>query len=210
MRYHLAARYARRVELRGYREQLLSTILSRWLDFRKMPSWSCGIARQDCEDLTAADAGWVFSGGDLKPDVRERLFGCFRKKLMKLYVGNLSFSTTEHELRDLFRKPNTVRTIPFLAAAKPAVPVYLCFFGLDWFQVALFLVMFCACGFSITLGYHRLCSHLTAINSSGLVTPFSEQSIPTPPCLKSLNRPERGRFPFSNAGISVVKKLNLG
>src|SRR5262249_41122254 len=26
----------------------------------------------------------------------------FEKKLMKLYVGNLSFSTTEHELRDLF------------------------------------------------------------------------------------------------------------
>jgi stearoyl-CoA desaturase (Delta-9 desaturase) len=42
-----------------------------------------------------------------------------------------------------------------------AVPVYLCFFGLDWFEVALFLVMFCACGFSITLGYHRLYSHLT-------------------------------------------------
>jgi hypothetical protein len=41
MRYHLAARYARRVELCGYREQLLSigdTVTSRWLDFRKMPS----------------------------------------------------------------------------------------------------------------------------------------------------------------------------
>ena len=37
-----------------------------------------------------------------------------------------------------------------------AVPVYLWFFGLDWFQVVLFLVMFCVCGFSITLGYHRL------------------------------------------------------
>lgn len=42
-----------------------------------------------------------------------------------------------------------------------AVPAYLWFFGLDWFQVALFFVMFCACGFSITLGYHRLFSHLT-------------------------------------------------
>jgi len=41
-----------------------------------------------------------------------------------------------------------------------AVPAYLWFFGLDWFQVALFFVMFCACGFSITLGYHRLFSHL--------------------------------------------------
>ncbi|HWL52441.1 MAG TPA: fatty acid desaturase [Chthoniobacteraceae bacterium] len=41
-----------------------------------------------------------------------------------------------------------------------AVPAYLWFFGLDWFQIALFFVMFCACGFSITLGYHRLFSHL--------------------------------------------------
>jgi stearoyl-CoA desaturase (delta-9 desaturase) len=42
-----------------------------------------------------------------------------------------------------------------------AVPAYLWFFGLDWFQIALFFVMFFACGFSITLGYHRLFSHLT-------------------------------------------------
>src|ERR1700745_941945 len=42
-----------------------------------------------------------------------------------------------------------------------AVPVYLYFFGLDWFQVTLFFFMFFACGFSITLGYHRLFSHLT-------------------------------------------------
>jgi len=41
-----------------------------------------------------------------------------------------------------------------------AVPAYLWFFGLDWFQAALFFAMFCACGFSITLGYHRLFSHL--------------------------------------------------
>lgn len=40
-----------------------------------------------------------------------------------------------------------------------AVPAYIWFFGLDWFQVVLFFVMFCACGFSITLGYHRLYSH---------------------------------------------------
>ena len=36
MRYHLAARYPRRVELCGYREQLLSigdTVTSRWLAF---------------------------------------------------------------------------------------------------------------------------------------------------------------------------------
>jgi stearoyl-CoA desaturase (delta-9 desaturase) len=42
-----------------------------------------------------------------------------------------------------------------------AVPLYLYFFGIDWFQVVLFLCMFFACGFSITLGYHRLFSHLT-------------------------------------------------
>jgi stearoyl-CoA desaturase (Delta-9 desaturase) len=41
------------------------------------------------------------------------------------------------------------------------VPAYIWFFGIDWFQIALFFVMFSACGFSITLGYHRLYSHLT-------------------------------------------------
>jgi stearoyl-CoA desaturase (delta-9 desaturase) len=42
-----------------------------------------------------------------------------------------------------------------------AVPVYLWFFGIDRFQTVLFFVMLAACGFSITLGYHRLFSHLT-------------------------------------------------
>ena len=41
------------------------------------------------------------------------------------------------------------------------LPLYLWFFGLDWFQVVLFFVMLSAIGFSITLGYHRLFSHLT-------------------------------------------------
>ena len=41
-----------------------------------------------------------------------------------------------------------------------AVPLYIWHFGLDWFQMAMFFFMFCACGFSITLGYHRLFSHL--------------------------------------------------
>jgi stearoyl-CoA desaturase (Delta-9 desaturase) len=41
------------------------------------------------------------------------------------------------------------------------VPLYLWFFGIDWFQIALFFAMLAACGFSITLGYHRLFSHLT-------------------------------------------------
>src|SRR5690349_12376781 len=47
-----------------------------------------------------------------------------------------------------------------LALTLTAVPAYLYFFGLDWFQVALFFVMLFACGFSISLGYHRLFSHL--------------------------------------------------
>jgi stearoyl-CoA desaturase (delta-9 desaturase) len=42
-----------------------------------------------------------------------------------------------------------------------AVPAYVFFFGVNLFQVVLFFVMFCACGFSITVGYHRLFSHLT-------------------------------------------------
>lgn len=42
-----------------------------------------------------------------------------------------------------------------------AVPLYLFHFGLDWFQAVLFFVMLGACGFSISLGYHRLFSHLS-------------------------------------------------
>jgi hypothetical protein len=41
------------------------------------------------------------------------------------------------------------------------VPLYLWFFGIDWFQLALFGVLLAATGFSITLGYHRLFSHMT-------------------------------------------------
>ena len=41
-----------------------------------------------------------------------------------------------------------------------AVPVYLWFYGLNWFQVCLFAVFFLCSGMSITLGYHRLFSHL--------------------------------------------------
>jgi len=40
------------------------------------------------------------------------------------------------------------------------VPAYIWYFGIDWFQITLFLVMLGVCGFSITLGYHRLASHL--------------------------------------------------
>ena len=42
-----------------------------------------------------------------------------------------------------------------------AVPVYLWYFGLDWFQVALFFGMLAATLSSLTIGYHRLFSHIT-------------------------------------------------
>ena len=41
-----------------------------------------------------------------------------------------------------------------------ALPVYLWFHGLDWFQAGFFLVFFVFTSLSITLGYHRLFSHL--------------------------------------------------
>ncbi len=47
-----------------------------------------------------------------------------------------------------------------LALALTAVPAYLWYFGLDWFQIVLFVAMFFAAGFSISLGYHRLFSHI--------------------------------------------------
>jgi stearoyl-CoA desaturase (delta-9 desaturase) len=45
--------------------------------------------------------------------------------------------------------------------AVTAVPLYVWFFGLDWFQFGLFLFFYIATGLSITLGYHRLFSHLS-------------------------------------------------
>jgi stearoyl-CoA desaturase (delta-9 desaturase) len=47
------------------------------------------------------------------------------------------------------------------ALAVTAAPLYLWYFGLDWFQVGLFLFFYIATGLSITLGYHRLFSHLS-------------------------------------------------
>src|SRR6202011_3179891 len=41
-----------------------------------------------------------------------------------------------------------------------AVPVYLWYFGFDWFYFVVAAVLLAATGFSITLGYHRLCSHM--------------------------------------------------
>jgi stearoyl-CoA desaturase (delta-9 desaturase) len=41
------------------------------------------------------------------------------------------------------------------------VPAYIWHYGLDWFQISLFLFFTASTGISITLGYHRLFSHLT-------------------------------------------------
>jgi len=41
-----------------------------------------------------------------------------------------------------------------------AVPLYLWHYGIDAFQIGLFLTFFIATGLSITLGYHRLFAHL--------------------------------------------------
>lgn len=45
--------------------------------------------------------------------------------------------------------------------ALTAAPLYIWYFGLDWFQTGLFLFFYIATGLSITLGYHRLFSHLS-------------------------------------------------
>lgn len=56
------------------------------------------------------------------------------------------------------------KTSVFLAVintlAITAVPLYLWHYGLDLFQASMFLFFYLATGFSITLGYHRLFSHL--------------------------------------------------
>ncbi|MFM1770688.1 MAG: hypothetical protein RJA22_3217 [Verrucomicrobiota bacterium] len=57
--------------------------------------------------------------------------------------------------------PNSLFLVGTLLIALTAVPWYLWRFGLDWFQVALFFAFFMATGLSITLGYHRLFSHLS-------------------------------------------------
>jgi stearoyl-CoA desaturase (Delta-9 desaturase) len=73
-------------------------------------------------------------------------------------------SATHSWLRFPFDRINWLTSsflIGTLTLALTAVPLYLYHFGLDWFQVALFCLMFVACGFSISVGYHRLFSHLT-------------------------------------------------
>ena len=56
-------------------------------------------------------------------------------------------------------------TSPFLIGTAlltvTALPVYLWFFGFDWFHFGMFFVMFILTGFSITAGYHRFFAHKT-------------------------------------------------
>src|SRR6185436_7138151 len=56
--------------------------------------------------------------------------------------------------------PTSLFLISTLLVSLTALPVYLWHFDLDWFQWALFAVFFAASSMSITLGYHRLFSHL--------------------------------------------------
>lgn len=57
--------------------------------------------------------------------------------------------------------PNTLFLGGTLLAALVGAPLYVGRFGLDPFQVILFLFFFIATGMSITLGYHRLFAHLS-------------------------------------------------
>jgi len=61
-----------------------------------------------------------------------------------------------------YRRVNWVASYFLIATFFTAVigtPLYTKHFGLDWFQVAMFLIYFMLTGLSITLGYHRLFSH---------------------------------------------------
>lgn len=59
------------------------------------------------------------------------------------------------------RVTNSVFLIGTFATTCTALPLYIWHYGLDFFQIALFLFFFISTGLSITLGYHRLFSHLT-------------------------------------------------
>ena len=59
------------------------------------------------------------------------------------------------------RWENSLFLISTFVTTVTAVPLYLWHYGLDLFQFSLFFFFFIATGLSITLGYHRLFSHLT-------------------------------------------------
>jgi len=62
---------------------------------------------------------------------------------------------------NLVNWPNSLFLVGTLALTLTAVPWFVWRHGLDWFQAILFIAFFIATGLSITLGYHRLFSHLT-------------------------------------------------
>lgn len=59
------------------------------------------------------------------------------------------------------RWTNSIFLIGTFLTTVIAVPLYIWHFGLDGFQIALFAFFLVSTGLSITLGYHRLFSHLT-------------------------------------------------
>lgn len=71
-----------------------------------------------------------------------------RKKLMKAFGKQV-------------RSTNSIFLIGTFVATLTAVPIYLWHYGLSGFQAGLFFFFLISTGMSITLGYHRLFSHLT-------------------------------------------------
>ncbi|GAT34872.1 stearoyl-CoA desaturase [Terrimicrobium sacchariphilum] len=70
------------------------------------------------------------------------------------------------------RWANSLFLISTFVTTVTAVPLYIMRHGVDAFQLGLFLFFFIATGLSITLGYHRLFSHLT-FNASWPVKVFT-------------------------------------
>ncbi|MFA7344727.1 MAG: fatty acid desaturase [Terrimicrobiaceae bacterium] len=65
------------------------------------------------------------------------------------------------EFWNYIRLTNSIFLIGTFLTTITAVPLYLWHYGLDGFQIALFWFFLISTGLSITLGYHRLFSHLT-------------------------------------------------
>src|ERR1041385_3433474 len=93
----------------------------------------------------------------------------FTEEVTALSIGGTDLDLTDKSpataTRSVFRLPldriNWLTSSFLIGTAiltLTALPLYLWFFGLDWFQVVLFFVMLSAIGFSVTLGYHRLFS----------------------------------------------------
>jgi stearoyl-CoA desaturase (Delta-9 desaturase) len=81
----------------------------------------------------------------------------FRAQETEAKGGNLIFRIPFHRIN--WTTSSFLIGTVFLTIT--AVPLYLWYFGIDWFQFAVFGLMLAATGFSITLGYHRLFSHMT-------------------------------------------------